>query len=55
MDYISKTNIKRENEFKVKDIDMYIRAKNWSLSTKKERVAMLKHFTGVIRCIGGNK
>ena len=35
---------KKLNEFKVKDIDMYIRAKNWSLSTKKERVAMLKAF-----------
>jgi hypothetical protein len=30
-------NKKKLNEFKVKDIDMYIRAKNWSLSTNYRR------------------
>ena len=38
-------NKKKLNEFKPDDIEKYIEAKeNWSLSTRKERVAILKAF-----------
>jgi len=36
---------KKLNEFEIRDIEKYIEAKeNWSLSTRKERVAILKAF-----------